>query len=273
MLEPRYVPAGDARRRFALAPGALAGRVVAVSGASGGLGTALCHALGAAGATLALIGRSERKLDRLYDALVAAGTPTPAIVPLAQETAGEAAYAELAGLLAAELGGLDALVHASAAYTVPTPLGAVSQEDWARVHNVNVAAARLATLACLPLLVESSLASVTFLLDHRPGAYWGAYGVSKQGVHALMHMLADESDGHRDDDDHPRLAVNGYDPGPMRTPLRRRFFPGELERESPPPESRLGPLLWLIAREERALTGTALRHGADDGERHPEGAA
>ena len=261
MLTPDYVAASDAQRRFALAPDALAGRVVVVTGATGGLGTALGLALGAAGATLALVGRSERKLDALYDALVANGAPTPAVVPLAQETTTEDGYRELATLVTGELGGLDALVHASAAFGSPTPMDNLPQSDWHRAMTVNVTAARLASLACLPALAASPLGSLTFLLDHKPGAFWGGYGVSKQAVHALMHTLHDEHEGRRDARGHPRVAINGYDPGPIRTPLRRRAFPGELEREAPRPAERLGPLLALLVREDRALSGAALHHG------------
>lgn len=261
MLEPAYRPATAAQRAFTLPERDLDGHVVAVTGATGGLGTALCLALGAAGATLVLLSRTEKKLDRLHDALQAAGAPSPVIVPFAQESAGEAEYERLATLLGEELGRLDALVHASAAFVAPMPMGTLSHAEWNRVLNVNVTAARLCTLAFLPLLRASPLASVTFLLDHKPGAYWGAYGISKQAVHALMHMLAEESEGRRDAIGRPLLAINGYDPGPVRTPLRRRAFPGELERESPPPGERLGPLLALICREDRMMTGTALRHG------------
>ena len=260
MLTPDYVPASDAQRRFAPAPGSLDGRTVLVTGATGGLGTALSFALAGAGATLVLLARSEKRLDALYDALLERGAATPVLVPLAQESAGEADYVELAGLLGSELGGLDALVHASAAFVAPMPMRDVRHADWQRALAVNVTAARLATLACLPLLGASPLGSVTFLLDHRPGAYWGAYGVSKQAVHALMHALDDEYEGLRDEDGRPRLAINGYDPGPMRTPLRRRAFPGELEREAPPPHERLGPLLALVCRDDPLLTGTPLRH-------------
>jgi len=260
MLSPDYTSADDARRRFVLADGALTGRVVIVTGATGGLGTALCLALGSAGATLALVGRTEKKLDALYDALLANGSPTPAVVPLAQEKATEAEYEELAGLVSGELGGLDALVHASAAFGSPTPMDNLPQADWHRAMTVNVTAARLASLACLPALVASPLGSLTFLLDHKPGAFWGGYGVSKQATHALMHTLHDEHEGRRDERGHPRVAINGYDPGPIRTPLRRRAFPGELEREAPLPAARLGPLLALIARQDRASSGVALQH-------------
>ena len=264
MLIPDHLVADEAQRAFRLARGALDGHVVAVTGASGGLGTSLCRALAPSGATLVLLARSEQKLERLHDALVALGAAPPVIVPFAQESAGEERYDELAALLGEELGRLDALVHAAAAFVAPMPMGSIGQNEWARTMNVNVGAARLATLALMPLLRASPLASVVFLLDHRPGAYWGAYGVSKQAVHALMHMLADESEGRRDANGCPSLAINGYDPGAMRTPLRRRAFPGELESETPPPDERLGPLLALLAREDRALTGCALRYRESD---------
>ena len=260
MLDPAYRPASAAQRAFTLTDGELDGHVVALTGASGGLGTALSLALGAAGATLVLIGRSEKKLDRLHDALQGIGAPDPVIVPFAQESAGEAEYERLVELIWEELGRLDALVHASAAFVAPMPMVNVAHAEWNRVLAINLTAARLATLACQPLLRASPLASVTFLLDHKPGAYWGAYGVSKQAVHALMHMLADESESRRDAHGHPVLAINGYDPGPVRTPLRRRAFPGETEHESPPPSERIGPLLSLLARRDRSLTGTALHH-------------
>jgi len=56
------------------------------------------------------------------------------------------------------------------------------------------------------------------------------------------------------------LSINGYDPGPIRTPMRRRAFPGELEDESPSPQTRLGPLLSLITRADRKITGSAIAY-------------
>lgn len=257
---PACQSASTVQRSFELQADALAGRVIAVTGATGGLGTQLCHALAAAGATVVMIARSEKRLDALYDALITAGSATPVQVPLAQDKAAEAEYAELATLLAGELGSLDALVHTAATSSAPMPMGDISQAEWARTFAVNVSAARLASLACMPLLRASSLASLVFLLDEKPSAYWGAYGVSKQALRALMAMLADETEGARDANGHPRLAVNGYDPGPMRTALRRKAFPGELETESPLPSARLGPLLALVARTDRSITGTVLQH-------------
>ena len=69
---PSSVPQGET----------LADRVLVITGATGGLGAPLARACAAQGATVVLHGRIERKLDALYDEIVAAGHPEPVILPL-----------------------------------------------------------------------------------------------------------------------------------------------------------------------------------------------
>lgn len=260
MQKPNYQPSTDLQRQYALNERCLHEKVVLITGATGGMGTCLSKACAAAGATVVLASRKVKKLEKLYDALVDSGAATPAIVPLEQDKAGPADYAGIADMLEQEFGKIDALVHTAAELGTPTPQMAIEHAEWVRLMGVNLTSARLLSLYCQPLLAQSSLASLVFLLDHKPGAYWGTYGVSKQAVQTLMHMLADETEGNRDEQGHPVIAINGYDPGPMRTPLRRRAFPGELERETALPEERLGPLLSLITRQEREKTGAAVSY-------------
>lgn len=232
-------------------------RIVVITGATGGLGSALAKACAASGATVVLAGRTLKKLEALYDTLEAMERAQPAIVPLAQDTASAHDYQQIADTLGQEFGRVDALVHTAAELGKLTPLASVEPPDWDRLFTVNLTSARLLTVACLPLLERSSHASVVFTLDHKPGAYWGAYGVSKSALDALAHMLAEETEGRRDEAGRPRVAINAMDPGAMRTALRRRAFAGELETESPRPEDRLGPFLGLIHRDDPALTGAA----------------
>ncbi|MFK7860246.1 MAG: SDR family NAD(P)-dependent oxidoreductase [Granulosicoccus sp.] len=253
-----YQSSTFAQKAFAPEADSLADKVILISGATGGLGTCLSVACAQAGATIALASRNQKKLEKLYDLIVDAGAPRPAIIPLQQDKAGPAEYGELADLLNGEFGKLDALVHCSADLGTPTPHISLNHAEWVRVMNVNLTAARLLSVHCMPLLTESDLGSITFLLDSKTTAYWGSYGVSKQALQTLMHMLADETDNKLGTDGCPALAINGYDPGPIRTPLRRRAFPGELESETELPHTRLGPLLSLMMRTERQLTGTAI---------------
>ncbi|MDD9154543.1 SDR family NAD(P)-dependent oxidoreductase, partial [Plantibacter flavus] len=97
------------------APRALDGRVVLVTGAHGGLGSAAAVACAEAGATVVLLGRKLPKLNRVYDAVAKAGAG-PLLYPLDLEGAGPDDYAELADRLHAELGRLDGVLHCAAEF-------------------------------------------------------------------------------------------------------------------------------------------------------------
>ena len=260
MQLPNYHSSSPEQQAYQPGKQALSGKTVLISGATGGLGTVLSQNCAAAGACVVLAGRSMKKLEKLYDSISADSELEPVIVELQQDKAGPNEYAELAELLKTQVGGLDALVHCSADLGTPTPLDHIEHSEWMRVMNVNLTAARLLTLNCLPLLQQSELGSITFLLDNKTTAFWGGYGVSKQALQTFMHMLADETKNKCAPDGNPIVAVNGYNPGPIRTPMRRRSFPGELETETPLPQTRLGPLLSLLARTNRQTTGIALAY-------------
>lgn len=257
MQQPNYSTCTPSEKSFRLSASDLNDQVVLVTGSTGGLGTSLSIACAQAGATVVMASRNEKKLEKLYDVVLEAGTTTPAIIPLQQDKAGPAEYGQLADLLQSEFGRLDGLVHCSADLGTPTPQMNIEHAEWVRVMNVNLTAARLLSLYCMPMLMNSPLGSMVFMLDQKTTAYWGSYGISKQAVQTLMHMLADETENKLGADHHPQIAINGYDPGPIRTPLRRRAFPGELESATEPPQTRLGPLLSLLTRADRGITGVA----------------
>lgn len=255
-----YTPVTDALRDFTFEDQALKDRVVLISGATGGLGTVLSQTCARAGATVVLVARKLKNLEALYDSIEKIeGAPQPAIITLDQANAPEADYHQLTQILSSEFGRLDALVHTAADLGVLSPLQLIPQADWTRVMSVNLTSARLLTNACLPMLSLSNNASITFTLDDKTSAYWGAYGVSKVALMQLANMLFDETEKQRGEDGAPKIAVNSIDPGAMRTPLRRKAFPGELESEAPSPTTRLGPFLALISRQDKQLNGATLK--------------
>lgn len=231
----------------------LTDRVVLITGATGGLGSVLVHACAAAGATVVLHGRVVRKLEALYDDVVAAGYPVPTILPLDLLQAGANDFSAAESALRAQLGRLDAIVHTAAFLGSLGPIEHQSLDRWLEVWRVNVAGAMGLTRALLPLLDSAPDASVVFTLDTRgqdPAAYWGAYTATKAGLAALAATVADEWE-HR-----ANLRVNAVVPGPMHSPMRMLTHPGEDKRALPSPE-RLVPLyLHLVngqAKAESAL--------------------
>lgn len=205
------------------APGALAGRVVLVNGAHGGLGRAASLACALAGATVVLLGRRTPKLNRVYDAIARHGDgalPEPVNVPLDLEGATPDDYADLAARLDAQLGRLDGLLHCAAEFKGLTPLEHTDPAAFARSLHVNLTARWWLTQACLPLLRRADDSALVFALDdavRTSQAYWGAYGLAQQGLVALVAMLHAELAG-------SPVRVSGLQPGPMRTPLRAQAY-------------------------------------------------
>jgi NAD(P)-dependent dehydrogenase (short-subunit alcohol dehydrogenase family) len=224
-LERVALPADLAAR---VGPGALAARVVLIAGATGGLGAATARACAAAGASVVLLGRKVRALERLYDELADAPA-TPAIYPLDLEGATPHDYEQLAATLERECGRLDGVLHAAASFEALTPATQGDPQAWARALHVNLTAPWLLTQACLPLLARSDAGRVVFVLDEPARmrrAYWGAYGVAKVALEGLVAQLGDELSG-------TPLRVVGVLPGPMRTALRAKAYFGEHAEQVP----------------------------------------
>ncbi len=201
------------------APRALDQRVVLVSGAHGGLGSAAAVACARAGATVVLLGRKLPKLNRVYDAVAQAGAE-PLLYPLDLKGASPDDYAELADRLRAELGHLDGVLHCAVEFKGLTPLEHTDPAAFARVVHVNLTAPWWLSQACLPLLRQAQDAALVFALDDLERVsqpYWGAYGIAQHGLAAMVGML------------HAELAsssvrVSALQPGPMRTGLRSRAY-------------------------------------------------
>ena len=219
----------------------LAERVILVTGATGGFGKAASLALASHGATVVLLARNLRLVEALYDEIEQAGYPLPAIYPMNLEGASEHDYHELAKNLESQLGRLDGLVHCAAMLGTPTLFAQSDSESWYKVHQVNLHAPYLMTRACLPLLGKSARASILFMVDDKPGAYWDPYQVSKQGLQAMAGLVAREYAG-------GSLRVNCYNPGKARTALQLRAYPAADDNDSLPlPDEHANAFLYLLS--------------------------
>jgi len=226
----------------------LEARVVLVTGAHGGFGSAVALACAAAGATVVLLGHKLPRLNRLYDRIAATGAQA-ALYPLDLEGASPDDYAQLAERLEAEFGRVDGVVHCAAEFRGLTPIVHADPADFARSLHVGLTAPWWLTQALLPLLAKAPDAAVVFTLDapERVGAaYWGGYGVSQFGLQGVVRIL------------HAELAnspvrVAGLMPGPMRTALRGRAWVEETDRQA------LDPALYAPAAVE-LLSAAGIAH-------------
>jgi NAD(P)-dependent dehydrogenase (short-subunit alcohol dehydrogenase family) len=231
----------------------LAGRVILITGAGGAIGGALAQACAAAGAQVVLTGRSVRKLERVYDAIVSTGGPRPAIAPLDFEQADAAGYDALADAIATEFGRLDGLAHIAAILGDRSPVLHYDVPTWLKVMHVNVNAPFLLTRTLLPLLAKSTDPAIVFATSSvsvKGRAYWGAYAVSKFAVEGLMQVLADELDTEQQ-----KVRVNTVNPGPVRSAMRAKAYPGEDAATVAAPETVVAPFVYLLGPDSRGVSG------------------
>lgn len=243
-------------RRYRPNDDELAGRVVCITGATGGIGRALAIDCARHGAQVVLCGRNVQKLEALHAQIsalqgVQQAVPEPLIAPLDLEKALARDYDTLAEAMMSRFGRLDGLVHNAALLGVLAPIEQFDVPTWYRVMHVNVTAAFALTQVLLPALRASADASLLFTssgVGRRGRAYWGAYAVSKFAIEGLTQVLADELDS-------TTVRVNAINPGRTRTAMRRQAYPSESLDSLPLPESVTRPYLALLGPGARGVTG------------------
>lgn len=229
--------------------------IILITGAGSGIGAAVAKECAAKGATVILLGKTVKKLEKVYDEIIAAGHPEPAIYPMDLLQAREEQYQQLADVIEKEFGKLDGLVHNAGLLGSLIPLANHSSEQWGKVMQVNLHAPYLMTQACLPLLKKSDSASIIFVsssVGRKGRAYWGAYAASKAACENLMQTLADELENNTS------VRVNSLNPGATRTVMRRIAFPGEDPSTLPDPAKISPAFLFLLGPDSDGINGQQL---------------
>ena len=235
--------------------------VILVTGAGGAIGGTAALSYAKYGATVILLGRSEKTLNETYDAIVNAGYSKPMLCPLNLENATPGNYQALADSIEKEFGRLDGILHAAAMLGSLTPLEHYDLALWSRVMQINLNAPFLITRTCLNLLKAAENASVIFSaagVGLKGEAYWGAYGVAHAAVENLAEIFADELEANTS------IRINSLDPGLVRSRLRALAFPGEDPNTLPSADQIMPAYLYLMGNESIGITGERLLAQAQD---------
>lgn len=255
------------------APGGL--QRALVTGATGGIGRAVCEALieaaRARGVRLALAAAASGPgpaLERLLGELAVRGADPCAVHG---DLADPAACERMVGAAVRQLGGLDLLVS-NAGIVRAGPLATLALADWERVFAVDVRATWLLARAAHGALARSrgvvvAVASVSGL---QPFPGLGAYSPAKAALVMLCRQLAQEwaADG---------IRVNSVSPGLVRTPLTEPVY-GDADllrrREAVVPLGRIATpedvaraIVYLASPEAGYVTGVDLRVDGGLGDR------
>lgn len=198
----------------------LKGRLALITGASRGLGAALALRFAEEGARLILVARTTGGLEEVDDRIRAAGSEAT-LVP--QDLTQGEAIDELGGVLAKRYGHLDVLIGNAAELSALSPVAHTDPKTFEQTMALNAITNYRLIRSFDPLLRASSSGSAIFVTANvgaMPRAYFGAYAASKAALESLVMTYAAETAK-------TDLSVNLVDPGPMRTRLRAKAFPGE----------------------------------------------
>ncbi|MFN2433545.1 MAG: 3-oxoacyl-[acyl-carrier-protein] reductase [Gemmatimonadota bacterium] len=168
----------------------LEGRAAIVTGGTRGIGRAIAETFLAAGATVAVGGRSEESARRTCEELARHGRALPLAADLARPEEIERA---LPPVLEA-LGGVHVLVN-NAGLARDTLLARMRTEDWDEVLRVNLSGPFHLTRAVLRTMLrqrEGSIVNVSSLAGIRGNAGQSNYSASKAGLIGFSKAIAKE---------------------------------------------------------------------------------
>src|SRR5437879_814689 len=196
----------------------LAGQVIAVTGASSGIGEATALACARAGAAVALAARRAERVEALADRIKGEGGSAIAVPTDVGDEQQAHAFVERAH---SELGRLDVLVN-NAGVMLLGPIENAPTEEWRRMIQVNVFGVLYCTHAALPLMhaqQSGHIVNVSSVAGRFARAGSGVYNLTKFGIGAFSESLRQEAVGYG-------VRVTVIEPGAVATEL-----PGHNRRE------------------------------------------
>lgn len=204
-------------------------RIALVTGASRGIGKAVALELARRGWRVIAVARAQKALEQLDDRIRAEGGEAT-LAPLDLRDLN--AIDQLAAPLFERFGKLDGLAACAGVLGSLTPVHQVTPGVMDETTVVNYLANQRLIRALHPLLRESDAGRAVFVTSgasRNPKAYWAPYAASKAALNALVISYAAELNV-------TPVKANLFNPGPTRTAMRQKAFPGEDPMTLPTPE-------------------------------------
>jgi NAD(P)-dependent dehydrogenase (short-subunit alcohol dehydrogenase family) len=241
-------------------PGArLEGKVVIVTGGTGGIGWATCRAVAGEGGAVVVADVSRERVEAAVRELPAPLSARAGHLGLAVDVRREDETQNLAKRTLERFGRIDALIACAGILrrrgTGPKPLVQTSTEEWDEVLDVNLKGVFLTNRAVLPAMIQQrsgiilNLSSVSGLKGR---AHDGPYCASKFGVIGLSQTVADEVRTYG-------VKVQALMPDSIATPFWEQNHPVPPPGDALPPERVADLILFLLTQaEDTVLVGPVI---------------
>jgi 3-oxoacyl-[acyl-carrier protein] reductase len=223
----------------------LAGKVAIVTGASRGIGRAICLALAKEAATVVLAARAVDKLKETAKLVTAAGAKVQ-IVPT--ELNDEKSIKNLVRETGEELGRLDILVN-NAGITHSAKLEETLTRDYDRCMSINARAPFILCREALPLLKKAESAyiiNIASVVGVKGYPLQSAYTASKHALRGMTISLSEELKG-------SNIRVHLLCPGGVDTELVQKVRPDIKKQDLMQPEEIAELVLYLVTHKGNAV--------------------
>ena len=220
----------------------LSGRLILITGATRGLGSALAIACAKAGADLILTGRTTGALEEVDDAIKQVSGKNATLVPVDFNKKLDS-IDELGAAIFQRWGKLDAVVGNAAMLGALSPITHISPKEFEQVMQINFTANFRLLRSLDPLLRASTSGRAAFItssVGHSPRAYWGTYALSKAALEHMVKVYALENQK-------TNVKTNIINPGRMNTMMRKKAYPTEDHEALPKPKDVAEKILPFLA--------------------------
>lgn len=156
------------------------GKVILITGGSGGIGAACAVYFAKKGAFLALVGRNEEKFQKVIDKIKDSGVEMEPLIIIADVSTD--AERIINGTIE-KFGSLDILIN-NAGFSIPGTIESMKMEDYDAMMATNVRGVVELTQLALPHLIESkgNIVNVSSGLSLMTSAGMIAYSISKSAL-------------------------------------------------------------------------------------------
>ena len=224
------------------------GRVVLITGATGGLGASVVRTFADEGARLVLTARREQELTAITTDL---GLDDDRVLIVPANITDVAEVEQVVGSALDRFGAIDVVVHVSGGFKGGISVGETDLETWNFLINLNLSSAFLVARAVLPGMLARGRGKLIFISSKagsQPAANAAAYAASKGGLEILVRDLAEETRRHG-------VNVNAVAPSTIDTPANRKANPQADYRLWVQPELLAGVIHFLASDAARDIHG------------------